>query len=97
MRVLNGGRFVPAFNFGQPLFLNRLCDVPQMDLAVTADIVGKAVMDKRRAIFHGLLGIKYEREDLIVHFNQSQGAVAGDFIFGDHGGHIVAVIADMAV
>ena len=61
------------------------------------DIAGELLVNLGRVGLHGLLHIQHKGKLLILHLQRPDALHGGHLILRHHHGHIVAVIADMAV
>ena len=61
------------------------------------DIVGIVLVENGRALFHGLHLVEDKGQLFIFHLDLAGGLGGGHFVFGHHGGHVIAVIANMPV
>ena len=95
--VLDGGGVVPALHADQARLLPGGLIVALADVGVGQDVVREFLMDLGRAVLHGLLYVQHERQLLILHLQRPDRLGGGHLVLGHHRGHLVAVVADVAV
>ena len=95
--VLDRGGLIPALHFNQTRLLNGGGIVALADVRVLEDISGIILMDLRRIRLHGLLNVQHEGQFLVLHLQRPDALHGRHLVLRDDHGHIVAVVADMAV
>ena len=95
--VLHRGGVVPPFHLDETRLLNGGGIVALADVRVLEDISGIILMDLRRVRLHGLLNVQHEGQFLILHLQCPDALHGRHLVLRDDHGHIVAVVADMAV
>ncbi len=95
--VLDGGGVVPLVHADQARLADGGLKVALADGGVLEHVVGIVLVQNRRAGLHGLLRVEHKGQRFILHLDQAGGLGCCNLIFSHNGGHIVAVVAHMAV
>ena len=95
--VLHGGGVVPAFDFDEARLLNGLLVITLAAVRMHDDVAGAFLVNGRQGRVHCLLHIQHHGQRVIINFHQPDCLIGGNFVFRNHHGHIVAVVADVAV
>ena len=97
MAVLDGRGIIPPLHLDEPRLLNDGGVVALPHVRVLEDISGIILVELGRVRLHGLLNVQHEGQLLVLHLQCPDALHGRHLVLRNDHGHIVAVVADMAV
>ena len=95
--VLDRGGVVPALHLHKVRLLNGCLVISPANIRVLKDVAWKFLVDLGCLALHSLLWVQDEGQLLVLHLQRPDALGRSHLVLRDHHGHLIPIIADMAV